>query len=381
MRGLAGPSLLERWEALGRPFAHLPPWGAALVLAVALALAVGAAAAFVPAAADAPTSPAAAAVQDAAPAPAASARAKGDMALYTRIAERVAAGEGYHAAALAEHRASGYPARPFVTIRLPTLAWLQAAIGADGVRWAALALAGGSIVALVWRTAPPGSAVERILAAALLAAGGGAALSPVAGYDHDFVAGVLLSLALLAWRPERWWPALVAAAAALAVRELAAPFVALWLAFAFAEGRRREALALAAVLALFALGLTLHALAVDAARRPGDLASQGWHALAGYAVPLAGLLELTGLRHLPPVLAAPLAVLPLLGWAGLGGRLGLFASLWFAGLATGMALFARPANSYWIELALPAYAIGLAFAPRALAELAGRLLRRSSRHI
>lgn len=376
----ARPSLIERWEALGRPFPHLRRWGAALVLALALALAAGAGAAIAPS-----VSGDASALRNVASAPsparAASAPTKGDMALYARIAERVAAGESYHAAALAEHRASGYPTRPFVTVRLPTLAWLQAAIGTEGVRWLALVLVAATIAALVWRAVPFASIEERIIAAALLAAGGGAALSPVAGYDHDFIAGVLLSLALVAYRRERWWPALIAAAAALAVRELAAPFVALWLALALAEGRRREALALAAVLALFAAGLVAHALAVDALRLPGDLASQGWDARAGYGVPLAGLAQLTGLRHLPPLLAAPLAVLPLVGWAGLGGRIGLFATLWFTGLATVMALFARPANYYWIELALPAYAIGLAFAPRALAELFARATEQISKQI
>ncbi|MCL9999470.1 MAG: hypothetical protein NBV68_08815 [Erythrobacter sp.] len=308
-------------------------------------------------------------------------RAKGDMALYSRVAARVAAGEGYYAAALAEHRASGYPTRPFVTIRLPTLAWAQAAIGADGVRWLALALVAGAIAALWWRSPALASVEERIIAAALLAAGGGAALSRLAGYDHDFIAGVLLSLALLAYRADRWWPSLLAAAAALAVRELAAPFVLLWLAFAFEQHRWREAGAVAGLLALVAAGLVAHAHAVDALRLPGDLASQGWNALAGYGVPLAGLAQLTGLRHVPAMLAAPLAVLPLLGWAGLGGRMGLFALLWFTGLATGMALFARPQNYYWVELALPAYAIGLAFAPRGLTELFARLAVQTSKQI
>ena len=381
MRAPAQPSLIERWEALGRPFTHLPRWGAALVLAVTLAMALGAAAALAPDAASPPASLFEAPTRAATPARSATVRAKGDMALYSRVAARVAAGEGYYAAALAEHRASGYPTRPFVTIRLPTLAWAQAAIGVDGVRWLALALVAGAIAALVWRAAPLASVEERIIAAALLTAGGGAALSRLAGYDHDFIAGVLLSFALLAYRPHRWWPSLLAAAAALAVRELAAPFVLLWLVFALAEHRRREVLALVALLALFAVGLGAHALAVDGLRLPGDLASQGWSAFAGYGVPLAGLAQLTGLRHLPPLLAAPLAVLPLLGWAGLGGRTGLFALLWFTGLATGMALFARPANYYWIELALPAYAAGLAFAPRALAELVGRLTSRASKQI
>lgn len=376
---MSAMTLLARWEALGRPFPYLTRQTAMLVLA----LLVGAMAwsAFFIAPVDRIERETFASTVAAMPKRAianTAAQGGGDLALYARIHARMAAGEGYYTAALGEHRVSGYPTRPFVTIRLPTLAWMQAAVGADGVRWLALAVVACAIAALFWRAEPFGSVEERIIAAALLAAGGGAAMSPVAGYDHDFIAGVLLTLVLLAYRPQRWWPALFAAAAALAVRELAAPFVLLWPAFALADRRWREAVAVAGLLAAFALGLSLHAAAVDAARLPGDLASQGWSAMAGYGVPLAGLLELTGLRHLPPMLAAPIAVLPLLGWAGLGGRAGLFATLWFAGLATMMALFARPANYYWVELALPAYALGLAFAPRAIRDLIARARVRSS---
>lgn len=359
------------------PFAELSSRGAALVLALLAAAMIWSVAANFPArSVDTPLAEAAA---KPAAAPARPAPGKGDMALYARIHARMAAGEDYYTAALAEQRASGYPTRPFVAVRLPTLAWLQAVIGPDGVRWLALALSGAAIAALWRRAEPLASREERIIASALLAAGGGAALSSVAGYDHDFITGVLLTVALLAYRPHRWGPALLAAAAALVVRELAAPFVLLWLAFAIGDKRWREAAALSGVLAVFALALFFHAHAVEAARLPGDLASQGWSARDGFALPLAGLGQLTGLRHFPPVLAAPLAILPLVGWAGLGGRMGLFALLWFAGLATMMALFARPANYYWIELALPAYAIGLAFAPRALGELIGRLTAGSAR--
>lgn len=360
-----------------RPFAELSRRGAALVLALlAAAMIWSAAINLTPAPAE--TLFAEAAAKPAA-APGKPAPGKGDMALYARIHARMAAGEGYYAAALAEQRASSYPTRPFVAVRLPTLAWLQAVFGPDGVRWLALALTGAGVAALWLRTEPLASREERIIASALLAAGGGAALVPVAGYDHDFIAGVLLTLGLLAYRPHRWGPALLAAAAALAVRELAAPFVLLWLAFALGDKRWREAAAVAGLLAVFALGLAFHAAAVEAARLPEDLASQGWSARAGFGLPLAGLGQLTGLRHLPPMLAAPLAILPLVGWVGLGGRTGLFALLWFAGLATMMALFARPANYYWAELALPAYAIGLAFAPRALSELIGQLGAGSAR--
>jgi hypothetical protein len=350
---------------LGRPFAVLPRWPAALLLA----LLAGAMAWSAFSTAPEPDAPLGSRAAPSVATPAAPDRAKGDMALYARIAARVTAGEGYYAAALDEQRASNYPTVPFVVVRLPTLALLQALIGVDGVRWLALAVAACSVWALNRRAAPLGTPAERIAASLLLVLGGGAVLSPVAGLDHDFVAGMLLTLALLLYRPERWWPALLAAGAALAVRELAAPFVLLWLAFALTGQRWREAGALAALLLLFALGLGLHAACVEAGRLPGDLASQGWNARAGFALPLAALGQLTGLRFLPPGLAAPLAILPLVGWAALGGRLGLFAVLWFAGLAAMMALFARPANFYWLELGLPAYALGLAFAPRGLIEL------------
>lgn len=299
------------------------------------------------------------------------------MALYARISARMAEGEGYYAAAMAEQRASHYPTRPFVAVRLPTLAWLQAQIGVDGVRYLAMALVLGCLWALHVRLASLTSLEERIVASALLVAGGGAALSPVAGLDHDFIAGVLLTLALLLYQPARWWPALLAAGAALAVRELAAPFVLLWLVFALAGRRWCEAVALVLLLAFFAGGMALHALAVGAERLPGDLGSQGWNALSGYGLALTGLGQLTGLRFLPPALAAPLAILPLLGWAAIGGRIGLFALLWFGGLATMIALFARPENFYWVELGLPAYGIGIAFAPRGIFELVRAIERQT----
>ena len=377
MRAWARPSLIERWEALGRPFAHLPRWAAGLVLAL-LAAALGWSALVTAPAYSAERPPAAAAP---ATHPNPQDRAKGDMALYARIAARVTAGEGYYTAALAEQRASHYPTRPFVAVRLPTLARLQALIGVDGVRYVQLALVLACLWALNRREAPLAAWPERLGASALLALGGAAALHPVAGLDHDFTAGLCLTLALLLYRRNHWWPALVAAALALAVRELAAPFVLLWLVFALAEQRWREASAVAALLAVFAGGMALHFAAVEAERLPGDLASQGWTGMAGYRLPLTALAQLTGLRFLPVSLAAPLALLPLVGWAAMGGRIGLFAVLWFAGLFTVMALFARPENFYWVQLALPAYGIGLAFAPRGLFALfrsaAGRASRQS----
>lgn len=364
-----GVKLLERWEALGRPFTHLPRWAAVLVLALLAGAMVWAVTAAAPV--DQVERARITAKAEAAPT-AARSKASGDLALYARIAARVRAGEGYYVAAMDEQRASNYPTSPFVAVRLPTLAWLQALIGVDGVRWLELALVAACLWVVNARLTGLVALPERVAALVLLAFGGAAAVVPLAGLIHELWAGLWLTFALLLYRPERWWPALLAAAAALAVRELAAPFVLLWLVFALAARRWREAAGVAALLTVFAGGMAMHYLAVEAGRLPGDPASQGWDALIGYGLPLMAVARLTGLALLPVTFAAPVAILPLVGWAAIGGRLGLFALLWFAGVFTMVALFARPENFYWAQLALPAYGIGLAFAPRGAYELATR---------
>jgi hypothetical protein len=254
---------------------------------------------------------------------------------------------------------------------------MQTLIGVAGVRYLEL----GLVLACLWAAHQAlarmvtVSLPERLGALMLLVLGGAAALVPKAGLIHELWAGLALTLALLLYRPERWWPALLAAAAAIAVRELAVPFVLLWLVFALVGRRWGEAAGVTALLALFAAGMTAHYLAVEAGRLASDPASPGWNAMIGFGLPLMALSRLTGLMMLPITAAAPLALLPLVGWAGIGGRLGLFALLWSAGTLTMVALFARPDNFYWAQLVLPAYALGLAFAPRALAELARGALR------
>lgn len=204
----------------------------------------------------------------------------------------------------------------------------------------------------------------------MLVFGGAAAfVLPQVGLIHEVFAGLLLALALLLYRPGRWGASLIAAALALAIRELAAPFVFLWLALALAGARWREAAGVAGLLVLFAIGMGAHYAAVEAGRLASDPVSQGWGGLAGPGLPLVALIRLTPLALLPPGVAGPLALLPLVGWAGLGGRLGLLASLWFAGFLFAVALLARPDTFYWTQLVLPAYAVGFALAPRAIADL------------
>lgn len=375
-RHFPDPSILGRWEAIGRPFAHLPRWAAALLLA--LTIAVMAWTVTTTEQIDRFEQARAGPITNTAGQPY---DRRGDLSLYERISARVAAGEGYYAAATDEQRSNGYPTRPFVTVRLPTLAYLHLLIGPAGVRYLQIALLIGCLIALPAATKSMTGLPERVGAMALLPIGGATIFASFSGVYHEALAGVLLSLALLIYRPHRWWPALAAVALALAVRELAAPFVLLWLVFAVTGRRWRESAAIGALLAVFLGGMALHYLAVDAARLATDVGSEGWDAMNGYALPLMVIARLSVLSAFPTVLAAPLAILPLLGWLGLGGRLGLFAGLWFGGFFTMIALFARPENFYWVQLVFPAYAIGLAFAPRVLFELvrgaAGNIARQT----
>ena len=363
--------------ALERPLRHVPRWLAAVLLAVSLA-AIGWAAAgqgvdVHPAAGSATTAPGAETSGEQPD--------DGDLALYRRINERLRQGEGYYSAAMTEQRAANYPTRPFYTVRLPTMAWVSARFG-EGA-WKGLAMILLLANALAWTAAVRERAnlPERLGAAVLVMLGGAGALTEQAGLFHDLVAGLLLSLALALYRPNIWWPSLALLGAALAIRELALPFLLLWLAFALVQGRRGQVLGLGIMLAAFAAMMLAHWQAVEALRLTTDPPSQGWNGLRGLPLFGTAMARLTGLLLLPPWLAAAIGVMPLLGWLALGGRLGIFATLLFAGYALALAVFARPENFYWGLLVLPAYAVGLAFVPRAVADLGRALFARSETRI
>jgi hypothetical protein len=359
------PDIVGWWCALGPPLRQLPRWAAAGALALTVALCVW-------------SGPAEYRYGHHASEVVHKRLKRGDRRdfdLYQTIDRRIAKGESYWHAALAEQRKSRYPTRPFIAVRPPTLAWSTLVFGLTGWRvlagalWLTTVL---GLVGLLWgRTTWP----ER--AGAAIAAGtfGTVAFLKQVGLSHEIVAGLFVSAALVLYRRHRWWPSLLLAAGGLAIRELALPFVLLWAAFAASQRRWREFAAVLGVLVLFAIGMALHAQAVMAERHPGDLLSPGWTGMQGLPFTLYGLMSVTPLGQLPYWLGPPLAVLPLLGWLALGGRAGLFATLWFGGYLLAVSLFARQENFYWLSLVLPAYGAGLALVPRALRDLVSALHR------
>lgn len=348
------------WTSLGRPFLRLPRWGALAALLV-IAMSLGWMA-------HATTQ------LDVSEKARVAARPKdsiGDVELYRRITRRVAEGESFYVASLDEQRQHNYPTSPFVTVRPPTLATFTAAIGTP----AGKAVTGGLFVVCLalwlWRLEKAGvSRIEIGLAAVAMAVFGITLFRESAVLFHEVFAGLLLAIALALVRPEgKWWPVLLIAALALSIRELVLPFILLWALFAAFDRNWVGVASALGVVSLFAVGMYFHAQNVALHVLPTDLDSPGWDAFNGPRLPFYAMAKLTALVMIKPWVAAMLAMLPLVGWLALGGRLGLFASLWFLGYFLMLSLFARTNNNYWVLLVMPAYAVGFALLPRALWEL------------
>jgi len=355
-------------------FAGWPPGAALLVLAAALLMLIAAALSVrsdllpggqpaLPAASNAP------AASPANGAPAEAARDT-DLMLYDRIAERVRGGENYYRAAVAEQRARDFPVRPGLAVRLPTLALLSALLRPTGMMVLAAILGLATLAAwwlrLQWE---PGGRDLSTFVLLLLVIGAATGFKPQYLVLHEVWSGVLLALALALHRRRRWLASWLVAALALALRELALPFVLLMGALALWRGDRREALAWGALVGLFAIGLWAHLGAVAAITSPADPLSPSWLALRGLGGWTGNIILSSPLYLLPGWIAAPLALLPLIGWAGWKSDLGLAGFLTCLGYGAAFMIAGRDANFYWALMVMPIWFVGLAFLPRTLAGL------------
>ena len=298
-------------------------------------------------------------------------QANQDLVLYESISRRVAAGGDYYPAAADELRRGSYPLKPFVAFRLPTLAVAGAWLGRPGLlvlQWSLFA----AMLAAWWVRLEGQFAQRRRRVSAVMLAAAGVAVA-VTGrylYLHEVWAGTLIALSLALHRPGRWGWSMAVAALALAIRELALPYLLLMAALAMWRREWREAGGWAAIMLLFGVGLLLHQAAVAEVVMPSDPASPGWAALGGWAGMLRTFHLAGPLRWLPAVAAAPVIILSLFGWASWKSATGLAATLLYLGYGTAFMLFGRADNFYWGLMVAPAFLIGLAFLPRALSDLA-----------
>jgi len=298
-----------------------------------------------------------------------------DLALYDRIIARVARGEPYYSAAVDEQRRGNYPVRPGPAVRLPTLAYLEALLGASGSWIAAMLLFTATLLAWWQRFgAEPGGLAHRRMAVALLVPGAALILNPRYLVVHETWAGMLLLLSLGLHRAgngegRRWVAALVAAALALMIRELALPYVLLMAATALSRQQWREAAAWSALAIAFVGLLVIHVGLIAPHVTAADPPSSSWVAMRGLQGWLGNIAMSSSLHFLPGELAGPLVTLMLLGWAGWRSAAGEFATLLYLGYGLLFMIVGRNDNFYWGALVAPGMFMGLAFLPRALASL------------
>lgn len=302
-------------------------------------------------------------------------RIETDIALYTGIVEAMRHGAGYYTAAATALRDAGDPLHPFLTFRPPALATAEAAL--PPLLVAALLLLTVLAAAFAWvqrlREAvrpgvPLAAAVILVILSLMMFA------QPALAALHELWAGPLIALSLALRRPGRWIEAVLVALIAMLIHEAAALFALVMLALAWVDGARREALGWAAAIGVFAIVLTVHAIAASAAAGPLGDAAPGWPGLLGFGFAVRALV--TPFTILPLALAAPLVGLALFGWAswvspaGLRGVATLIVYIALLGVA------ARPDAFTWAALIGPILPLGLVFVPDALRTLVARALDR-----
>lgn len=356
----------QRWDR----FAHWAPGAAILTLLGFALLMIGAA---LTQRTDLPDAAAAVLVETSTPrvvADGEDAARDTDLRLYDRITERVDAGESYYTVAVEEQRARGFPVRPGLSVRLPTLAYMTAVFEPWGM--AILGAVLGVLTLLAWWVRlhdENGGNERRIFILLLLVIGAGVGFKPQYLALHEVWAGMLIALSLGLHRPRKWWLAWLAAALALMIREHALPFVLLMAAMSFGRGHKKEAVAWGGLALAFGIGLAVHLSFVADVTTAADPASPSWLALRGLGGWTSNIVASSPLHLLPGWLAAMLVIVPLIGWAGWRSDLGETGLLLCLGYGVAFMIAGRDNNFYWALVVMPVWFVGLAFVPRAVVSL------------
>ncbi|VVT06712.1 conserved membrane hypothetical protein [Sphingomonas sp. EC-HK361] len=295
---------------------------------------------------------------------------RADVLFYQSVIAGLRGGGDYYHVAADAQRASGYPMRPFVTMRLPTLALVQAALPDWATLFLLYALVAAVLAAWLARLRPLFVRTPPLLIAVILIGCGSmvyvrADLSPF----HEIWAGLLIALSLAWWRPDRWVGAVALGACAMVIRETAALYAIAMFAMALLGGRRREAIGWCVALALLALVVAAHIHGWSQVVRTDDGTGPGWSGMLGFGFFVKTMTLLTALDAIPLALGALLVALALFGWTALPDPVAPRAVAVFAAYAALIALFCRTDTYYWGLLVAPILLAGLAFVPDALRDL------------
>ncbi len=297
-------------------------------------------------------------------------RYSNDFDLYSTITDRVAHGEDYYSAAVAEQVEAGYPVEPAATVRLPTLVHLNAALGEEATYALLLILvAAVAVLALVRFETLAQSRSQWIGLILLLVIGLVQVASPPSVQFAESWVLLLTLAAILLGIDERPRTALLLTALALCLREHTLVFVgaaSLWL---WLRGRRRLALAWAGLALMFLVGyFTLHVPHVTAAVAglDSDIAlptSAGWLEFGGWPRVVDYVRAATPLAAVPFSVAAVIVPLSLLGWAMRDDPMAEMIMAVCISYAVVFSVIGRANNLYWgllfSALVLPGLALSL----------------------
>jgi len=300
-----------------------------------------------------------------------------DIALYEAVIRKVQAGENYYDFIVTEHRLRDYPVRPGLSVRLPTLAYIEAGLNTLHLGIAMSIAIMLATVAAWWHRLgdEPGVGRLRKVATAMVFVGASLALNRHYYALHELWAGMLLMLSFglhrvpESQRPGRWMGALVCAGLALFIREQALPFVLLMGAMAAWRRDWRQVAAWGVLVVTFLSALVLHLNLVAPHVLPSDPSGASWWAFRGLSGWLGNVVQSSNLRLLPHWIAGPIVILTTLGWAGWRTAAGTFGFLISVGYGLLFMIVGRWDNFYWGAMVAPMLTAGLAFAPRALGSL------------
>ncbi|MCP1834205.1 hypothetical protein J2R76_002542 [Bradyrhizobium sp. USDA 4532] len=287
----------------------------------------------------------------------------GDAKAYSDILGLMRRGAGYYYAAHEVLLAEGYgtaslfnwrtPAWPVLLALFPSVAWAQCLLMA--LTSAALYLAYRMIRKqddnFLLATAAPLSILASL---ALLKADSSIFMT-------EIVAGLLILLSAVSYGNGRWMVGLVTAMAALFIRELAAPYILLCIAFAICQRNLREVVGWAVGLFAYSVYFAWHCIEVVQQLGPADRAYPGgWIRFGGIRFGLE-TAHFNGILFVLPLwLTAallPAALTGLFAW-----RQGLRAALTVAAYLCIFAVVGKPYNYYWGALYTPLLMLGLPWA-------------------
>jgi hypothetical protein len=297
-----------------------------------------------------------------------------DSKLYRGVIAGVARGENYYSVAAREHRAGGFPLKPFFVVRPPTLAWFSATLGPQMTHFAMISLFAAAL--LSWIARLRGALPDKITAYVGIALFGFFSiplLLAVGLLFHENWAAIFIVLSLGVWRPGHFWLSVVAGFCACLFREMALAFLFLMFAAAILDKRWREAMIWGLAICAAALLLGLHAQAVAHVVTAQDLASPGWNGLGGWAFYTSAVQNVSPLITAPAWVVRLLLPLSLFGWAAWKSDTALRVFGMLGGFALMIMLFARPNNFYWALICLPLLFTGLAFVKPGLTRLVANI--------